>query len=277
MYTILCSAMSDNFANICLTLFYFNFASKCCDIESLSGVCSRWHLDFISNGPALVRVGEVSIEWFLEPDEVFFTVTWKVNIEFPMQICRQRADTRHGNEKIWCESSLIISTSWTETRERGERGNDRPPVRKEAWTVDTVDTPPGPRDGVMCNEMRGKLSGASHTNLLSSELCTVYFKLMINHSSGKCVERKLWIRIENVDWEAIVWHALINFHSHSLNSKQRVLETRDWSEECDTSVQWTEITTGFHSPDPLTVNSLNTVLVRLTEPVPGPQAPRGQC
>ena len=108
--------------------------------------------------------------------------------------------------------------------------------------------------------------------------CVQYtFKLMINHSSGKCVERKLWIRIRNVDWEAIVWHALINFHSHSLNSKQRVLETRDWSEECDTSVQWTEITTGFHSPDPLTVNSLNTVLVRLTEPVPGPQAPRGQC
>ena len=174
MYTILCSAMSDNFANICLTLFYFNFASKCCDIESLSGVCSRWHLDFISKEPALVWVREVSIEWFLEPDEVFFTVTWKVNIEFPMQICRQRADTRHGNEKIWCESSLIISTSWTETRERGERGNDRPPVRREAWTVDT---PPGPRDGVMCNEMRGKLSGASHTNLLSSELCTVYFQI----------------------------------------------------------------------------------------------------
>ena len=69
----------------------------------------------------------------MELDEDFFTVTLKVkvNIEFPMQICRQRVDTRHGNEKIWCESSLIISTSWTETRD-GERereregGNDRP-------------------------------------------------------------------------------------------------------------------------------------------------------
>ena len=26
MYTILCSALSDNFANICLALLYFNFA-----------------------------------------------------------------------------------------------------------------------------------------------------------------------------------------------------------------------------------------------------------
>ena len=68
------------------------------------------------------------IERLMELDEDFFTVTLKVkvNIEFPMQICRQRVDTRHGNEKIWCESSLIISTSWTETRD-GERD------RGEQW------------------------------------------------------------------------------------------------------------------------------------------------
>ena len=42
------------------------------------------------------------IERLMELDEDFFTVTLKVkvNIEFPMQICRQRVDTRHGNEKI---------------------------------------------------------------------------------------------------------------------------------------------------------------------------------
>ena len=102
-----------------MTSFYSIFASKCCDTESLSDVCSRWHLEFIFNGPALVA--EIaSVSRSLDILIKSFTVTWKVNIEFPMQICRQSADTRHGNEKIWCESSLIISTSWTETERRDE-------------------------------------------------------------------------------------------------------------------------------------------------------------
>ena len=131
-----------------------------------------------------------------------------------MQICRQRTDTRHGNEKIWCESSLIISTSWTEPSAGAMTGG---PAQPAHWPGHCLR---------MCSLIRGKWVNQHQTSIQTS-WSVVYWV----HISSRFIYQhpSLISSFPGNDWtDWSLWHGYGVWLTVSLARQQALAHSGQW-------------------------------------------------